>query len=673
MARVALAGLALGLVALAGLALWSTVTNQRTTAQVGDLNEISARWGRIFQKTTYEGEALQAFLDAGSPEGRKPLTSALGGAEPDFEWLLREGDRNDVEAASRIRLTYATYTAALREVVRLGEAGDLSSAKLQADLGGFAASSLRKQVSEIVDVKRNQTAQHLLHADEANRKLRALASAAFVVDLGLLGLCTLVLLENQRRIRRQAAQSRHDALHDGLTGLANRTLLAERVEHCVRETDRHNDPLGLLLIDLDRFKEVNDTLGHHAGDLLLRHVANRLEAVSRDVDLVARLGGDEFTILLPRIGSIAHATTVAARIHDALCSPVEIDGLQLEVGASIGVAVYPFHAVNAEQLLQHADVAMYTAKRGRRGFSVYEADLDDRSATQLTVVSELRHAIEHDELVLHYQPKANARTGAVCGAEALVRWQHPTRGLLAPLEFIPVAEGHGLIQPLTHWVLDNALAQCGTWLAIGEELPVAVNIGAECLQNETFPAAVATLLGRHSIPPHMLTLELTESTMIINPTRAAAVMRQLGEQGVRLSIDDFGTGYSSISVLHNLPVHEMKLDRAFVTQMCSDPGNNAIVRALLDLGHGFHLQVVAEGIEDVDTWAALDSLGCDVIQGFYFGKPMPAAEFEPWLNRHRAAVAARLQASADVARPISPPGDPAFVAGAGASRPGTAT
>jgi diguanylate cyclase (GGDEF)-like protein len=523
-------------------------------------------------------------------------------------------------------------------VVRLGELGDAANAALQADLGEFAASSLRKQVSQVLAAKRNATTHYLLEANRANRELRTLAWVAFAVDLALLGLCSLVLLENQRRIRRQAAQSMHDALHDGLTGLANRALLADRAEQGVREADRYDNRLGLLLIDLDKFKEVNDTLGHHAGDLLLRQVATRLETASRDVDLVARLGGDEFAVLLPRIGSIANATAVATRIHEAICLPVEINGVRLEVGASIGVAVYPFHATNAEQLLQHADVAMYAAKRARRGFTVYAAGLDDHSAAQLTLVSELRYAIEHDELVLHYQPKANARTGEVCGVEALVRWEHPERGLVGPLEFIPVAEDNGLIKPLTKWVLGNALAQCRSWLAAGEEVPVSVNIGAECLQNEGFPGGVAELLGRHAVPPHMLTLELTESAMITNPTRATAVMRELGERGVRLSIDDFGTGYSSIALLLKLPVHEMKLDRTFVTQMCSDAGNNAIVRALLDLGRSFDLQVVAEGIEDLDTWTELDSLGCDVIQGFYLGRPMPAAEFAPWLNRRRAAA-----------------------------------
>jgi EAL domain-containing protein (putative c-di-GMP-specific phosphodiesterase class I) len=281
---------------------------------------------------------------------------------------------------------------------------------------------------------------------------------------------------------------------------------------------------------------------------------------------------------------------------------------------------------------------MYAAKRGRHGVTVYEADLDRHNTAQLTLIRELRKAIEHDELILYYQPQANAHNGEICGAEALVRWRHPERGLLGPLDFIPAAEENGLIEPLTHWVLDNALAQCRAWLGAGERLPISVNVGVDCLQNEAFPAAVAQSLARYAVPPDMLTLELTESAMISNPDRATAVLRKLGTLGVRLSIDDFGTGYSSISLLQELPVDEVKLDRAFVTRMGSDGRNRAIVRALLDLGRGFHLQVVAEGIEDLDTWTTLDSLGCDVIQGFYLGRPMPAAEFAPWLAQHRTAT-----------------------------------
>jgi predicted signal transduction protein with EAL and GGDEF domain len=366
---------------------------------------------------------------------------------------------------------------------------------------------------------------------------------------------------------------------------------------------------------------------------LLKQVAVRLQGAVREVDLVTRLGGDEFAVLLPRVGSLVSATMVAERIHEALSMPVELNGTLLEVGASVGVSVYPADASDAEQLLQHADVAMYVAKRSRLGVTVYDADLDESSPDRLTVVSDLRHALDRAEIVLHYQPKADAHTGRICGVEALARWQHPTRGLLGPFEFIPVAEENGLIQPLTRYVLDVALDQCRQWLSTGVDLPVSVNVGAECLQNASFPTQVAEALARHDVPPHKLTLEITESGIITNAARAAEVLAALGNQGVRLSIDDFGTGYSSIAMLRNLPVHELKLDRTFVTQMRSSVGNTAIVRALLDLGRNFDLQVVAEGIEDGDTWTELESLGCHVIQGFYLAKPMPAAEIQPWLDR----------------------------------------
>ncbi|OLB80377.1 MAG: hypothetical protein AUI14_07085 [Actinobacteria bacterium 13_2_20CM_2_71_6] len=638
MARVAMGGLAVGLVALAGLALSSTISMERATAHVRDLNEISDRWGQVFQQTNLEGDAMRDYMRAGTASGRQPLASAVGRAEADFEWLQHHGVRTDTEAAASIRQTYTSYTEVLREIVRLGDQGDTAGAALQADMADFAASSLRKQIAAIVAAKRHETTEYLREEDRVNRQLRFAAVVAFLIDLGLLGLFTLVLLDNQRRVRRQAAKSQHDALHDALTGLGNRTLLAERMEYGVREAHRYGERLGLLLIDLNKFKEVNDTLGHHVGDLLLKQVAARLHATVREVDLVARLGGDEFAVLLPRVGSVSNATMVAERIHEALCAPVQLEGITLEVGASVGVAVYPVDSTDADQLLQHADVAMYVAKRGRVGVALYEPGLDDNSPAQLTVVSDLRRAIDRGELVLYYQPKADAGTGRICGVEALARWQHPDRGLLGPFEFIPVAEENGLIKPLTRYVLDAALGQCRQWLSAGLDMPVSVNVGAECLQSHEFPAEVAELLSRHAVPPHMLTLEITESGMITNAARAAAVLRGLGEVGVRLSIDDFGTGYSSISLLQSMPVHEMKLDRAFVTQMRTDVGNNAIVRALLDLGRNFDLQVVAEGIEDGDTWTELRSLGCDVIQGYFLSKPMPADQFQPWLDSHRAAT-----------------------------------
>jgi diguanylate cyclase (GGDEF)-like protein len=632
MARAATVGLAAGLIALAGLALWSSVSTQRTTAHVRQINEMSERWSQIFQHVTVADNAMRDFLRTGTDITRQPLASSAGAGQEGLLWLRRNGTPDDIEAADQVAGLYNDYTSILREMVALGERGDTDGVVRQADQATFAFTSLGKQLTGIIQAKRLEATDYLRAADQQNQRLRFAQVGAFIVNVSLVGLFGMVLLGHRRKILRQAAKNEHEARHDALTGLANRTLLADRVGQAIREVHRDSRMVGLLLIDLDRFKEVNDTLGHHCGDLLLQQVATRLSGTVRETDTVARLGGDEFALLLPRIGSASDATRMAERVQEALGTPVNVEGLSLEVGASIGVVTCPADSADADELLRCADIAMYAAKRGRFGVGVYDPGLHEHSAAQLTMVSELRRAIEQGELVLHYQPKAVAHSGAFCGAEALARWQHPQRGLLGPLMFIPTAEESGLIEPLTRYVLDSALAQCRTWQAAGWDVPVSVNVGARCLHHLAFPDQVEALLAKHELPPGILTLEITESAIISDPKRATDVLCRLKDLGVWLSIDDFGTGYSSIAYLRSMRVHEMKLDRSFVTNMCSDPGSRAIVRALLDLARNFGLQVVAEGVEDFETWATLASLGCHVVQGYYLSKPLPADEVESWLE-----------------------------------------
>jgi diguanylate cyclase (GGDEF)-like protein len=633
-ARAAVTGLAVGLITLTGLALWSSVSMQRATARLHALNEMSDRWNQVLQHVDLEDHAMSDYLRAhGNDVLRQPLASAAGSAQESLQWLQRNGAADDIEATTRVGGLYNDYTEILRDIVALGDRGDIVQVELQGDQAKLAVISLRKQLSATIQVKRLETTDYLNAADRQNRQLRLATVGAFGVNLGLVGLCATVLLGYRRKILRQAAKNEHEALHDALTGLANRSLLGKRTEQAIGEAHLGDNPVGLLLVDLNRFKEVNDTLGHLCGDRLLQRIAARLSSAVRTVDTVARLGGDEFAVLLPRISSAADATQVAERILRALGAPVYLDGLSLEVSGSIGVAVYPTNSADADELLKHADIAMYAAKHNQLGVALYQPSLDEHSTARLTVVSDLRHAIEHGELVLHYQPKAAAQSGTICGVEALARWQHPQRGLLGPNEFIPVAEESGLIEPLTQRVLSVALDQCRTWLARGWDLPVSVNVGAQCLHNPAFPQQVERMLSARQVPATMLTLEITESAIVADPTRATEVLRQLDEIGVCLSIDDFGTGYSSMAYLRTMRVHEMKLDRAFVTHICSDTGNNAIVRAMLDLAGTFELRVVAEGVEDGETWDALAELGCSVVQGFYLSKPLPARELEAWLGQ----------------------------------------
>src|SRR6266508_2170354 len=442
----------------------------------------------------------------------------------------------------------------------------------------------------------------------------------------------------QRAKSRTTKRFAYQALHDPLTALPNRTLLRDRTGQAIRQADRELVPAALLLLDLDRFKEVNDTLGHHYGDPLLVQVGQRLQAALRAVDTVARLGGDEFAVLLPRIETSEGAVAVARKLQAALEEPFLLEGLSLDVEASIGLAIYPEHGNDPEELLQHADIAMYAAKETHAGFMLFDPSLDQHSPRKLALLAELRRAIEHDQLVLHYQPKIDAHTGQILGVEALVRWQHPTHGLIPPVEFIPLAERTGLIGPLTNYVLDAALHQCRAWRQAGHELSVAVNVSARRLLDLEIPDEVAGLLARWEVPARLLVVEITESTIMTDPEHALQILGRLNQMGVQLSIDDFGTGYSSMAYLKELPVHELKVDRSFVSQMISNTSGAVIVRSTVDLGRNLGLRVVAEGVEDQATRQELDAMGCDAIQGFYVSRPVPADDLLNWLKQQQAAV-----------------------------------
>lgn len=454
-----------------------------------------------------------------------------------------------------------------------------------------------------------------------------------ITGLLLLWLCLLrFVMTAAGKLRAQVALNLELASHDPLTGLPNRGVLREKVELALRASAANGRHTGLLLLDLDRFKEVNDTLGHHYGDLLLQQIEPRLRGLLRDVDLVARLGGDEFVVLLTDMEHPALASVVAKRIAAALASPFVLDSISVDVEVSIGVAFSPRHGVGYDELLQHADIAMYRAKTSRTGFEVYAADIDVVSPEKLATLGQLRNAINHpSQLVVHYQPKARLVTGDVSSVEALVRWNHPTEGLLAPDAFIPLAEQTGLIHPLTAEVLNQALAQTRAWSSSGLHLKVAVNISTRCL-DANLPKLVSKLLHEHHVPASALELEITESAIMADPDRASVVLAQLQALGVGLSIDDFGTGYSSMAYLKRLPVHELKIDQSFITDMTPGSTDAAIVRSCIELARNLGMTVVAEGVETASVWNQLTELGCDLAQGYYLSKAMPADEISAWLT-----------------------------------------
>ncbi len=431
----------------------------------------------------------------------------------------------------------------------------------------------------------------------------------------------------------------HQALHDALTGLPNRLLFHDRARQALLGALHAGQPLALLLLDLDGFKEVNDTFGHHVGDLLLQWVATRLQGGLREGDTVARLGGDEFAILLP--GDDRDGARVAAdKIANILAEYCVVDEHTVRTRASIGIALYPDHGADADLLLRHADAAMYAAKHAQSGVVVYDPALDRHAPARHALIEELRAAIEGGGLRLHYQPKVELTTGRVARVEALARWPHPRRGLLPPDQFIPLAEQAGLIGPLTRWVVEEALRQCGVWQRAGLPLGVNVNLSPLNLHDATLVADIAGLLVAHAVAPATLRLELTESAIITDMAHTATVLARLAALGVGIAIDDYGTGYSSLAYLKRLPIDEIKIDQSFVRYLTTNETDATIVASTIGLGHSLGLRVVAEGAEDAETVARLAALGCDAVQGYYYSRPLPSRALERWLRQRDEAAPA---------------------------------
>ena len=434
---------------------------------------------------------------------------------------------------------------------------------------------------------------------------------------------------------------RHDAMHDPLTGLPNRAMFNRALADSVADVRARRSPgLTVMILDLVGFKQVNDTLGHQMGDHLLREVSVRLAGSLLDQGTAARLGGDEFAVLLPGVSEPALAVERGQQLRQTLEHPVRIDGVDVEVGVSIGICLAPQHGLDGLDLIRRADAAMYEAKHTGTGLHLYESGLEaGADPGRLALVGELRQGIAAGELEVHMQPQASLRSGEIVGAEALVRWRHPRKGLLFPDEFIPIAERSGLIRPLTSAVLQQSLAHCGHWWRSGRRISVSVNLSARSIIDADLIENVQRLLAQHGLPASALCLEITESSIISDPDRTIAVLQRLHDLGVRLSIDDFGTGYTSLSYLRRLPVQEVKVDKSFVMTMQHEGDDAAIVRSIIDLAGNLGLEVVAEGVEDAGTMADLAAMGCGLVQGYHLARPMPAADLLGWIEARQEVAA----------------------------------
>lgn len=461
--------------------------------------------------------------------------------------------------------------------------------------------------------------------------------SCFVTIVVRMGLSTI------RRMSSMASDEHYRAMHDDLTELPNRVLFSEQVEHAIQANRDREKQLAVFIMDLDRFKEVNDTLGHFYGDRLLKQVAPRLRDALRSKELVARLGGDEFGVLLPNIDDPQAAINTAQRILQALEESFWVEGYHLDISISIGIAFFPEHGQTGDQLLQKADVAMYLAKHRNVGFMIYDPSQDLHTVNRLALMGDLRQAIDKQTLELYYQPQVDIATGRVASVEALLRWHHPQRGLIACNEFITLAEQTGMIKPLTHWVLNAVLRQSAHWRSAGIELTIALNLSVKNFHEPHLTQNIQKGLQQWDVDASRLRLEIVESAMMQDPLHVRSVIERLNALGILFSIDDFGTGYSSLSHLKQLPVDEIKIDQSFVTGMANDEDSAVIVRAIIDLAHNLGCDVVAEGVESQDILDLLVILGCDRVQGHYISQPLPPDQLIAWLRsetRHLPKTAA---------------------------------
>jgi diguanylate cyclase (GGDEF)-like protein len=648
--------LAVGLVLLVGIQLLGFMAERRAERAT----RIAVQLVQDVERIRYYDELLTMSARLAAASGDTANIRRYHAAVPKLSAVLEDAFTVMPDAAARAALR--DTSVANDALVRLEEgsfkmvaAGDRAGAYAQVTSHRYVSLKAEYALGMQIALDRLTVASNAAQTNSHRERMATLVGAVAAAGLlGFLWLRTDMGLRRSRLARIMMEDKlRHRAFHDQLTGLPNRTMLFDRLDRALQDGEGAGTTAGLLVMDLDRFKEINDTFGHSYGDALLKQIGARLCSTVRARDTVARLGGDEFAVLLPDIADLSEATALAAEIRAVLEMSFHVQGVDLDVEASVGVVLSGEHGTDAATLVRRADIAMYVAKAQNLGVFAYDPSVDGHSPARLALLGELRRALSLGQLVLHYQPKISISTSEVVGAEALVRWQHPERGLIFPDDFIPLAEHTGLIGPLTAYVLDAALTQARAWMDDGRPLMMSVNLSARNLLDEGLPQQVAELLAKHGVPARLLELEVTESAMMTEPARAQSLLEALAALGIRLSIDDFGSGYTSLGQLKNLPITELKIDRSFIMNMGEDRSDALIVRSIINLGHSLDLTIVAEGVETADALAHLLGLGCDVAQGYYQLRPVPAPAFDTWRAARPLIAPAAGQSSEEMTLPGS--------------------
>ncbi|MEU8606978.1 bifunctional diguanylate cyclase/phosphodiesterase [Actinoplanes sp. NPDC048791] len=630
--RAAAVGLAVVLLALTALSVLGAARTRGSAQTAGRSAMLAEAYNRAYNAVAAEESLERKYRLEPGPDVRERHRQAGADLHQALNDVSLRGTSDDRMRVASLESMHGDYVTAISRMFTAVDAGDPATALL------IDNNEVDPTFTRISDVVQAATDAHARAAQQTLRDLHRVESVVFVttvagfaVGLALLAVFTAVTVGYQRALLRQSAESRRRALHDDLTGSGNRVLLAERLA----DLPGAGGDVAVLTLDLDRFKEVNDALGHTHGDDLLRQVAQRVEATVRTGDTVARLSADEFAVLLPATGA-DEALALAGRLTDELHRSFVVGGISVDVETSIGAAASTGPGATGA-LLRHAEIARYAAKEAKTGAVLYAPDMHSGDTARLQLLGDLRRALDAtDQLELHYQPKIDLRSGAACGAEALLRWQHPVRGAVSPAEFIPIAETTGLINRLTLHVLRHAVKQGRAWLDADRPTAIAVNLSPRCLLDPQLVEQITGLLHEVDLPATLLRLEVTETAVMANPALALTTLNRLHGLGISLSIDDFGTGYSSLSYLRRLPIDELKIDRSFVFAMDSNANDAALVRGAVDLGHNLGLTVVAEGVETAAHVAALRQLGCDLAQGFHYARPMPAAVLTDWLEQQPA-------------------------------------